>query len=372
MSESGYILVRYSEIALKGRNRFQFERKLIENIKAKLKNNLVDVIKYPGRIVLRVRNENLAIKELPKVFGIKSFSPCVKYKFSDLKSLIDSGTSFFKEVVKNKTFKVDCTRVGSHDFTSYDVCRLIGEKLSKYGKVDVKNPEVTCYVEIRNKDCYLFTEIYEAFGGLPVGSEGKVLAMISGGFDSPVAAWLAMKRGCLVDFLFADFGREELVDHVRKIVEHLRAFSPTYECKLFVVDFREIIDSIKSEVDRKLWITVFKKALYTVAEGVAEKIGAIGLVTGESLGQKASQTLENLRAASYGIKTLIYRPLFGFDKDEIIRLSRKVGLYELCAKTPEQSQEIGKNPKTKCDPEEIEEAFKKIGKVVKKAKITVY
>ena len=300
--EKNYILIRYSEIALKKGNRERFEKLLINNIKESLGNNIKKIIKYPGRIIVIVRNEEIAINKLSKIFGIKSFSPAVYYRFKDLEDLINFATNYFKDYVNNKKFKVECNRVGKHNFTSYDVKKLLGEKLSKYGAVDIKNPEVVVYLEIRDQNAYLFTDIYEGPGGLPIGSEGKVLALVSGGFDSPVAAWFMMKRGCYVDIMYCNLGGDIEEYYVLNTMDKLLEWSNGYDNKIYVLDCRNIVEKIMENVESGFWLIVFRRVLYTLGEKLALKINAKALVTGESVGQKSSQTLDNLYSAEYGIK----------------------------------------------------------------------
>ncbi|HIP90510.1 MAG TPA: tRNA 4-thiouridine(8) synthase ThiI [Candidatus Nanopusillus sp.] len=372
MMEKNYILIRYSEIALKKGNRKRFEKQLISNIRETLRGNIKKIIRYQGRIVVIVTDVETAIDKLSKIFGIKSISPAVYYRFRDLEDLLNFAADYFKKYVNNRKFKVECNRVGNHNFTSYNVKKLLGEKLSKYGTVDIKNPEIIVYLEIRDNDAYLFTDVYKGPGGLPIGSEGKVLALVSGGFDSPVAAWFIMKRGCCVDVMYCNLGGEIEEYYVLNTVNKLVEWSNGYNTKIYVLDCRTIVEKIMENVKSGFWLIVFRRILYTLGERLALKINAKALVTGESLGQKSSQTLDNLYSAEYGIKIPVFRPLIGFDKDEIINISRKIGLYEYSEKVPEFCAILSEKPMTKSTKEEVEKEFKKVEEYLKDIKIRVY
>ncbi len=366
-----YLIIRYGEIALKRGRRSWFEKLLKNNIEEALKGLILWKKFYPGRFVYRVKNPKIVKDKISKVFGVKSFSFAQYIKFSDLEDLSKKAGEYFKEKVRGKRFKVECHRSGSHDFTSYDVRKSVGSVLSEYGEVDVKNPEVVAYVEVREKDAYFYTEIYPGPGGLPIGSEGKLLAMVSGGFDSPVAAWYMMRRGAKVDLIYFNFAEEYSLYYTLRVYQKLLEWSIGYNNKIFIVDMRPFFEKLVKEVPEEFWMLVFKRASYRIAEKVAEKIGALGIVTGESLGQKASQTLENINSAEYGTKIPVFRPLIGLDKDEIIKTSMKIGTYEVSSEVPEFCAILAQSPRVKSSPKEIDRMYEKIKDVVENLKIEI-
>lgn len=364
-----FVIVRYSEIALKGSRRRWFERKLEENIKYSLGSILKNMKRYYGRMVLEVSDENLTKTVLRKIFGIKSFSFAEKVNFETVEELVNKAFEYFKDKVKGKKFKVECNRIGRHDFTSYDVKVLLGSKLSKLSKVDVKDPDVICWIEIRDKEAYFFTDIIKGPGGLPIGTEGKVLSLVSGGYDSIVASWFLMKRGCKVDFIFFNQGSELQKYYVLNTIKKISEWSIGYENRVFIVDFLDTTLQILKKVRPSLALVVFRKAMYYVSEKIALEKGYSSLVTGESLGQKSSQTAENIFSAEFGIKIPIFRPLIGLDKDEIIKISQDIGTYEYSSKVPELCSLLSTNPKVKTSLDDVLNEFEKIKPLLENLRI---
>ena len=357
------ILARYSEIALKGRA----SRRRMENL---LVNNIIDALKSNG-----IRGKRVWVKEarvwvccfdsedeasyaaqhVTRVMGIVSASPVVEYVFDSLEHLVELGRRFFAERVKGKIFAVRAHRVGEHDFTSKDVEKLLGEALLKEGArgVNLENPEYEAFVEVRWGQVYFYDKIIPGPGGLPVGSEGTVLALFSGGIDSPVASWMILKRGCRVHLLFFNIGGEPHLKGARKVAEVLaKKWFYGYKPKLYVVDIRPIIPFIAEKVPEHYRIIILRRTMMRVAEKLAWKIGAEALVTGESLGQVASQTLRNLRVIDDAIDILVLRPLIGFDKQEIVDMAMKIGTYEESKKLEEYCTLGIRKPTTRANLEE--------------------
>ncbi len=340
------MLVRYSEIALKGRaSRRRMERLLVENVRDALVSNGVKgrrVWAKDARVwVCCFRDEGEALKateHVARVMGVVSVSPVVEYVFDNLEHLVELGREFFKERVKGKVFAVRAHRVGEHDFTSKDVEKLLGEVLLKEGArgVDLENPEYEAFVEVRWGQVYFYDKVVRGPGGLPVGSEGVVLSLFSGGIDSPVASWMMLKRGCRVHLLFFNIGGKPHLEGALRVAKTLAdKWMYGYKPKFYVIDIRPIVQLITSNVPEHYRIIVLRRAMMKLAEKLAVKTGAEALVTGESLGQVASQTLRNLRVIDDATSMLVLRPLIGFDKQEIVNKAIEIGTYEESKKLQE-------------------------------------
>ncbi len=340
------VIVRYGEISVKGPStRKRMENLLVNNIRDSLASNNYSgyrVRKERGRIYVEgVEGEKDAYRVsglLTKVMGIVSLSPSVVVSFTSLEDLVVKAWRFFRERIRGSSFAVRAHRIGEHGFTSLDVQKKLGAIIHDGTgiRVDLENPDYTAYLEIRGWKAYLYDTVLKGPGGLPIGSEGRVLALFSGGIDSPVAAWYMLKRGCIVDLVLFNIGGEEQVRGATEVARRLMGeWGYGYTPRLYIVDIRRLIPRIAVKVPRSYIVIVIRRLMMRLASILAEKIGAKALVTGESLGQVASQTLDNLyvidRASSYPV----LRPLIGFDKEEITRIARLIGTYELSARMKE-------------------------------------
>ncbi len=356
-------IVRYSEIFLKSEFvRKKWENELIKNIKKRISCR---IRRNRGRIFIETDED--ASEKLKKIFGISSFSPCHHCKLDELNDFI---VEFCKKSLENaRTFAVRVKRVGVHDFTSQQKSAELGELILKKFpnlRVDLKNPDKTIYVEIRENECYVFDEIVKGPGGIPLGVEGKVVSLFSGGIDSPVAAWLMMKRGCTVIPVYFDirpFTDEKSIERVKLVAGVMREYDPDFE--LIIVDHGDFLSKLNSFLSsRRLegYKCIFcKRRMLKVAESIALEKDAKGIVTGDSLGQVASQTLENLMVIDNACSIPVYRPLIGFDKIEIEEIARRIGTYEY-SKIQVECKAVPKKPKTKADLDfvlKIEEEFYK-------------
>ncbi len=353
-------LVRYSEIFLKSEFvRRQWEKKLIENIKRVAD---VKVRRERGRIFL-FSDENIDEK-LKKVFGIVSFSRVVHCKLDELEKVV---LEFCREKIGNaSSFAVRVKRVGEHDFTSQQKAAELGALILKnfpHLKVDLKNPDFELYVEIRNEDCYIYSEIVKGPGGLPLGVEGELVSLFSGGIDSPVATYMVMKRGCKVFPIHFDLGKlgYNTLEKAKKVFEVLKQYDPDMELK--IVDHGSFMERTLEVLEKGRMLSytclICKRRMYRVAEEYAKDVGALGIVTGESIGQVASQTLHNLLVIDAACSLPVYRPLIGMDKVEIEKIAREIGTLERSA-MESKCLAAPKKPKTKGKLEVVERLEEKI------------
>ncbi len=325
---SGVILA-YGEIALKSPPvRRRFVKTLIENVM-----NEVGGVKaglFGGRIFLEHSDIDSLCRVLPYVFGVSYFAPCMHVKLEKLNEFIRSNV---KSLIGNAgSFAVRVRREGKHEFTSLDLERDIGRIIVDLTgcRVNLKNPERTVYVEVRGEDCFVYNSKLKGPGGLPLGSSGKAVCLLSGGIDSPVAAWMMMKRGCIIYPLFAYFPRggeeSDLLRYIEvlKVLKHwsvgvkLRAYTYRHEHNL--VEFRKAAP--------KYTCILCRRMMYRVANELAKRINAKAIVTGENLAQVASQTLSNLQTIDEASELPVFRPLIGFDKIETEKIAREIGTYD--------------------------------------------
>ncbi len=372
------VIVRYGEIAVKtGRVRAELENKLVHNIVVGLREAGVSrqqaaVERLGGRVIVYLHDPSVlerVIDVIRRVFGVRSLSPAVEIKFEKLEDICRLAEDLWRDTVRGKTFAVRCHRVGRHVFTSKDVEARVGEVLRPYARgVNLENPEVELYIEIRGDLAYLYDRVVEGPGGLPLGSEGKALALVSGGFDSPVAAWFVMRRGIAVDFLTVSLAGElDLLPALRVIAHLVDRWCIGYDPVVYVVHAEELVKEIREKVHLELWNVVYKRCLLYIAERVAEQErGYRAIVTGDIIGQVSSQTLDNIYSSQHGIRMPILRPLIGFDKDDVIRYAQLIGTYELSKQVAEYCAVFSTKPRTWSTPEEVDLEFFKIKKVVDK------
>lgn len=331
------VIVHYAEIGLKRGNRAFFEGKLIENIRSAAANGgvpLKGVNKESGRIVCHFAGEDPSEVEdaLRRVFGVRYFAIVEKAKTTEealvkkLRSIVRSAQEAGKESLAIAARRAD----KQFPLSSGEVNRKLGAEANKMGmRIDLGNPDVKVFVEIGRETTYLYTRKIPGPGGLPVSSSGKVLALLSGGIDSPVAAWLMMKRGCRVDYLHFHAmmsNREALATKIGRIVERLNRFQNG--ARLLLAPYHEYQILTKGRIPEKLDLVAFKNFMFRLAEQLAEEHRYKALVTGDSVGQVASQTLQNITATDYGIEIPILRPLVGLDKQEIVDLAKAIGTYD--------------------------------------------
>ena len=353
------ILIHYGELALKGKNRGLFEEKLADNIRSVCYGR---VKRLGGRLVA----EDCDIDSLKKIFGISWFADTYRVK-KDLNEIKEIIVEKLKDKIHDApTFGVVVKRSDkSFPFTSPELAKMIGEEVREnYNlKVRLNNPDLVIYVEIA-EECFIYFHRIFGLGGLPVGVSGKVLCLLSGGIDSPVAAYLMMKRGCKVDYIhFHTFSRSKdiLKSKIKDIVGLLDAYG--LGSRLFLAPYHPFqLALIETGVPTGYELVLFRRMMLKVAEEIAKKWGHKGIITGDSVGQVASQTLDNLRAVMEGISLPVLQPLIGFDKLEIIDLAKDIGSYEFSIKPYKDCCSIlAPHPKTKVNMDRLEILEKKIG-----------
>ncbi len=368
--QSDNIIVRLSgEIGVKSEwTRKTYERQLTRNIKHALKNanlNPDAVVRARGRIYVRTPQAPEAAQVLTRVFGISSISPA-KQTTAELADITTLALEMAQTAVpQDSTFAVRCHRVGIHPYTSQDVCRLLGEKIldtfqSRNLKVNLTHPQATITVEVRDKEAYVYGENLQGVGGFPLGTQAKAVCLLSGGIDSPVACWLTMKRGSPQIPLYIDnapytdeIAQQKAIETARKLKE----WSAGYMKKMYLVPNGENMKMVQQKTPPRFTCLLCKRLMYRIAERIAENEGALGIVTGEAIGEQASQTMHNLRAIDEAATTFpIHRPLLGFDKLETEVIARKIGTFEISIKKTQGCTAVPSSPATQAKLEAVKEA----------------
>ncbi len=331
------IILREGEMVLKGRNRRDFEYRLIKNVKRVTKDfKGVSVERSYGRIYIRNANENTMeiIKGVKLIPGIYNISPIMKTD-KNLDNIKAKALEMLKKaIVGKKTFKVEAKRADkTYPLDSMEISRQVGGYiLAMFDgelSVDVRNPDVVVNVEVTFTAANIYSEKIEGAGGLPIGTSGRGLTLLSGGIDSPVAIWMGLKRGVEMDALhFHSFpftserSKEKVVDLTKILAKH------TGKMKLYVINFTEIQKIIGLKCPKEYYITIMRRFMLRIATIIANKYDYKALFTGDSIGQVASQTLESMAAINAVTTIPVIRPLASMDKHHIIQISREIGTYE--------------------------------------------
>lgn len=329
------IIIRYCEIHLKGKNRGYFEKMLKENIKNSLKEFDFKFTTMHSRYLIEDYNEydyELIAEKLHKIAGVHTFSKALVVE-NDFDKIFEAVAVLCKD--KEGTFKVITNRADkTFSPTSMETSMLIGGKLLElYGdkiSVDVKNPSFSIYVDIREDGkTFVYTDVIACLSGMPVGSAGKGLLLISGGIDSPVAGYMTCKRGMKLNCLhFHSFpytgeaAKEKVIDLTKKVGEYNGGIN------LFVVSFTHIQEAIHEHCPEEFMITIMRRFMMRIAERLAKQQGDQAIITGESLGQVASQTIESITSSNSVVSMPVLRPLIAFDKLDIIDIAKKIDTYE--------------------------------------------
>ena len=332
-------LIKYAEIGTKGKNRFMFEDALIKQIRFALRevDGSFEVTKESGRIYVTAEGDydyDDTIEALKRVFGIADICPMVQIDDRDYENLKKHVVEYMDKVYpdKNLTFKVVARRGDKrYPVSSDQINRDMGEAILEafpQMRVDVHNPDVLLRVEIRQK-VNIFSLMIPGPGGMPVGTNGKAMLLLSGGIASPVAGYMIAKRGVKIDAVYfhappytSDRAKQKVVDLAKLVARYSGPMD------LHVVNFTDIQLYIYEKCPHEELTIIMRRYMMRIAQAIAEKNGAIGLITGESIGQVASQTLQSLAATNEVCTMPVYRPVIGFDKQEIVDVSEKIGTYE--------------------------------------------
>lgn len=355
---SNELLIRYGELTLKGRNRNVFIRQLKRNIKDAMTGlDTVTIHAERDRMFLTadVETEMTEVMErLPKVFGIHSFSPVFKCE-PTMEAIYETAVKLVgTEATEGKSFKVEIRRTDkSFPYVTGELQQMIGSHVLQNFEglhVKMRQPDILLHVNIRQDNVVLTSTVYPGAGGMPVGSAGKTLLMLSGGIDSPVAGYMMMKRGVKIDAIHFEsppFTSELAKEKVMDLAEKMSAFGARVH--LHVIPFTEIQQLIAKQIPDGESMTTTRRLMVQIADRVRERINALGIVSGESLGQVASQTLESLTAINAVTSTPVLRPLIAMDKSEIIEIAKEIDTYDISIRPYEDCCTIftPAKPKTK-------------------------
>ncbi|WMT42411.1 tRNA uracil 4-sulfurtransferase ThiI [Paenibacillus sp. D2_2] len=332
------LLLRFGEITVKGKNRSKFERAALSHVKALLRAFPgTEAIYEYGRIYVRLNGQaaDPVVSSLKNIFGLTSISP-VKVSPSKLEDIIAIAVDFVKSIPqdKYKTFKVHGRRVfKGFPHASLELNHLVGGPILSacpHLSVDVHHPDFELRVEVREHVTYLFCEVIPAAGGFPLGTNGKAMMLLSGGIDSPVAGYSAMRRGLEIEcvhFHSYPFTSKKAEEKVLDLAQVLSGFSG--RIKVHLVPFTDIQTALAKSGQDNLIITLMRRSMLRIATKLAEKNGALALVTGDSLGQVASQTLASMNVIGKVTDLPLLRPLVMMDKEDIISMAKKIGTYDL-------------------------------------------
>ena len=372
-TEDNVLIVKYGEIAVRGNNRKFFIERLLRTIRKNL-DDIGDfyVVKEQGRLIVEDRGGELDFdKVIPRILcimGIIGVSPGVRVRNQELDNLKKVCAEHIRSIGadKYKTFKIETKRSNkSYPLESREVSAAVGEYiLDEFPNftVDVHNPELTVYIKLR-QEAYVYSELIKGLGGLPLGSSGKGIVMLSGGIDSPVSAFMMAKRGVEVEGVYFNsppYTSERAKQKVVDLAERLTMFTGGF--KLYVVPFTDLQLYLLENVPHDKLTIFLKRAMTRVACILGERDGALAVITGDSVGQVASQTMQGLHAISAAATMPILRPLAGFDKQEIVDIARKIGTFDISVRPYEDCCTIfvAKHPETKPKTSVIEKIESKL------------
>lgn len=339
MNEQNILIVRCGEVALKGMNKPYFERMLVDRIRKNLKSYKgVDVKRHEGLIFIRAEKDldiEGIIKETAKVFGVASISKAVESE-SELNAIGSAAVEYMMDLIEKrgiKSFKVEAKRADKNfPVKSPEIGRIIGAKVligCKVLNVDVHNPDVLLHVDVRHDRTYIYEGKVAGFGGLPLGTNGKGLVLLSGGIDSPVAAWMMAKRGMLIEAMhFHSYpytsprAQEKVEDLARILASYCGRF------KMHVINLLPIQEQIVEHCPEEETTILVRRFMMRIAERIAKDNDCMMLITGENLGQVASQTAEALVVTDASVKLPVMRPLIALDKVDIMDKAKEIGTYE--------------------------------------------
>lgn len=332
------ILIKNGEIALKGLNRATFEDIMIKNMRRRLSRlGKFKITKAQSTVYVEPADEEIdldeAVEILKKVFGIAAMSRALVTQ-KELEAIQHDAVEYLRDTLAQvKTFKVEAKRSDkSFPYKSPEICREVGGFLLEHYphlKVDVHRPEIVVTVEVRDFAAYVHAGVIQGAGGIPIGSSGKAMLLLSGGIDSPVAGYMMAKRGLILDavhFVSPPYTSERAKLKVVELAQEMCGYCGTI--KLHIVPFTHIQEQIKELCPEELFTIIMRRFMMRISQQAAKKAGCEALITGESMGQVASQTLGAIACTDRVCSMPVFRPLIGMDKSEIIEISRKIGTFE--------------------------------------------
>jgi thiamine biosynthesis protein ThiI len=372
-------LVKYGELAIKGKNRYLFENRLVDTIRKNLKT-LGDFIvsKEQGRILVEPKTDwvevDAVIDCLTRIFGIIGVIYGVREDEVSLEAVCRMAKAQMQTLCEEKgalTFKVETKRADKRfPLTSMEVSREVGayllEAMPDRLAVDVHQPDVLLRVELRNGS-YVYTTVYKGAGGMPYGTNGKATLLLSGGIDSPVAGWMIAKRGVEIDAVYftsppytSERATQKVVDLAKKVACY------TGRLKVHIVPFTDIQMAIYEKCPHEELTIIMRRIMMEIAQRIAKRNGSMGLITGESIGQVASQTMHSLVVTDAVAQMPVFRPLIGFDKEEIVQIAKKIDTFETSILPYEDCCTIfvPKHPQTKPQLERIQISEKALEDVI--------
>ena len=360
------VILRFGEIGIKSsQTRRRMTNLLIKHVTSALQENGVPFDKVHsvyGRIYIETHKAIEAAKVAAKVFGIVSTSPVVQTS-AELEEILDIGEQLARnQFKKGLSFAIGARRVGEHPFSSQDLREQLGERLLEgipelELSVDLSDPEQSIYVEVRNNKAHLFTKTIPGVGGMPTGSQGKVVCTISTGLDSPIAAYKVMKRGCIPVFLYLDnspYSDESCSEIAIKQAQLLANYIYEFKVKLYIVSHAPDIEEARKHAPEKMTCLFCKRNMLRIARQIAIQEGADAIVTGEIIGEQASQTTANLHVIEQAVTDFpILRPLAGDDKVDIEHIAQEIGTYKFSEEGATCCTLNPKYPSVKGDPAEV-------------------
>ena len=374
------ILLKYGEISLKGLNRPMFEKQLLANVaKALAPLGKFSIRKSQSTVYVEPLGDDIdmqaATERLSKVFGIVNICPAAKCQ-KTIEDIERTTLECLSQIDLNgKTFKVEAKREDKQfPMNSPQLCRHMGAVILKNTEglsVDVHNPDILVQIEIR-KEAFIFIQKVSGAGGMPVGTAGRAALLLSGGIDSPVAGWMISKRGVVLDAVHfhshpytSDRAKEKVIELAKIMTQY------TGPIRLHIVPFTDIQLDIIDKCPKNYLTIIMRRLMMRIAEKIARESGAMALITGESIGQVASQTMESLVVTDNAVDMPVFRPCIGMDKEEIVTISKKIDTYETSILPYEDCCTIfvPKHPKTKPSISEIQEAEKLLEKAIQDREI---
>lgn len=383
------ILIKVGEIALKGLNRRTFEDVLIKNIKRRVSSlGRFSITSAQSTIYIEPLSEDIDLDDVcdkvAEIFGIVTFSRALVCEKS-MDDILSKAGDYLEDVLSDaKTFKVESKRSDKRfELKSPEISATVGGKLLEqypHLSVDVKNPEVTVTVEIRDFGAYVRCKTIRGQGGMPVGTGGNAAILISGGIDSPVAAYMMAKRGIrltAIHFASPPYTSDRALDKVVRLLTQVSHYSGMIN--MFTVPFTKIQEAIRDKCPEELFTIIMRRMMMKISEQIAVKRDCTALITGESLGQVASQTIHAMSCTDASTDMLVFRPLIGMDKEEIITISRKIGTFETSIEPYEDCCTVftPKHPRTRpilkyvIEAEQAAELDKMIEEAVNGAELTI-